>query len=86
MPTESEDEAAARACGQALLRGVYLKGAILLHEALTHPGRQWRALEIDAAHEIGARLFDIQKRRLDRTVPGWHELFSPELVPSGLRG
>lgn len=67
-------------------QGVYVRGAILLHEALTHAGKQWGALQIDAVDEIGAQLFDIQKRRLDCTVPGWRELFPPELVPSGLRG
>src|SRR5262249_10736189 len=51
-------------------RGVYVRGATLLHEALTHAGRQWPVLQIDAVDEIGTRLLDLQRRRLDRIMPG----------------
>lgn len=54
-------------------RGIYVRGGLLLREALDHAGRQWARLRIDAVERIGSRLEEIQRRRLDESVPGWSD-------------
>ena len=56
-------------------RDVYVKGALLLREALDHAGRQWPRLHLDAVDEMATQLLEIQRRRLEANVPGWRGIF-----------
>ena len=56
-------------------RGIYIRGALLLREALRHAAKQWRQLRVKELDAIGSQLAKIQARQLDKTVPGWREDF-----------
>jgi hypothetical protein len=56
-------------------RDAYVKGALLLHEALAHAATQWPRLHLDVVDEMEARLLEIQRRRLEVNVPGWRAMF-----------